>query len=35
MWPSPALSFPGLLPLTRTWWHRFELADVIWCRWLL
>ncbi len=33
MWPSPALYCPGLLPLARTWWHRFEIADVIWCCW--
>jgi len=33
MWPSPTPLYLGLLPLTITRWHRFELIDVIW--WLL
>jgi hypothetical protein len=33
MWPSPAPPYLGLPPLTKAWWHRFELIDVIWCFW--
>jgi len=33
MWPSPTPRYPSLLPLAKTWWHRFEFVDVIWCCW--